>query len=361
MAVPRLRFREFIDKHNHEQLDGICAISSSKYNPIIGESCKCIELEHLAGNNEGLIGWTNSSEQKSIKNVFERGDVLFGKLRPYLRKTWLAEFSGVCTSEIWVMKGKSVLTEYLYYLIQTSKFNSIASVSSGSKMPRADWSYMSNYEFGIPTLSEQQKIAVFLTLLDRKIALQRRKIELLNDYIRGYVKFIFATYSTQVIKLKNICKYISSVNTLSCIENANKGVYPVYDAQGIVTRIDRFDMAEPYIAIIKDGAGVGRQQLCCAKTSFIGTMGALQPVGVELNYLYLVLNMIDFSKYITGSTIPHIYFKDYGNFEVPLPDENIQITQTATFMLLNAKKEHFEKQLVQLINLKKSLLQNLFI
>src|SRR5690554_4019024 len=116
--------------------------SKLKYNPKSStENYPCIELEHLSQGSGILIGYVDSSLQKSVKNKFNKGDVLFGKLRPYLKKFLLAPFDGVCSSEIWVLEGKKVSNKYLHYLIQTSKFNYEVNKTSGSKMPRADWEY----------------------------------------------------------------------------------------------------------------------------------------------------------------------------------------------------------------------------
>ena len=143
------------------ELNEILSISSKKFNPIgNNENKKCVELEHLSQETGKLLGYTNSSEQQSIKNSFEEEQILFGKLRPYLKKFWKAEFEGVCSSEIWVMNGKKVKNDFLFYLVQTEKFNQIANVSSGSKMPRADWNYMSEIPFDLPPLKEQERIAV---------------------------------------------------------------------------------------------------------------------------------------------------------------------------------------------------------
>ena len=180
------------------ELNEILSISSKKFNPISNnENKKCVELEHLSQETGKLLGYTNSSEQQSIKNSFEEGQILFGKLRPYLKKFWKAEFEGVCSSEIWVMNGKKVKNDFLFYLVQTEKFNQIANVSSGSKMPRADWNYMSEIPFDIPPLKEQEKIAEILTTWDEAITKQTellrakelQKKALMQKLLSGEVRF----------------------------------------------------------------------------------------------------------------------------------------------------------------------------
>ena len=89
-------------------------VSKGKYVPKSNEYFKCLELEHLNQETGSINGWVISSVQKSTKNKFQTGQVLFGKLRPYLKKYWLAEFDGVCSSEIWVLNSisKNCSNEY---------------------------------------------------------------------------------------------------------------------------------------------------------------------------------------------------------------------------------------------------------
>src|SRR5690606_3334965 len=154
-----------------KKLGDIATNKSKKYNPNNEtDSIKCIELEHLSSETGQLLGYVDGSQSGSIKNVFQKGDVLFGKLRPYLKKYYQPNFDGVCSSEIWVLKGKKVLNDFLYFLIQTNSFLDLANQSSGSKMPRADWSILENGLFLFPCEKEQKKISSFLSLLDEKIA-----------------------------------------------------------------------------------------------------------------------------------------------------------------------------------------------
>ena len=159
------------------RLGDIVSINATKINPEISNSCPCIELEHLSQDTGQILGFVESSNQKSIKNSFQKGQILFGKLRPYLRKFWRAEFDGVCSSEIWVMSGKKVSNNFLFYLIQTQKFIQIANVSVGTKMPRADWYYMQEIPFFIPPLAEQEKIAQILGVWDKGISVLKSLIE----------------------------------------------------------------------------------------------------------------------------------------------------------------------------------------
>src|SRR5690554_7359491 len=77
---------------------------SNKHNPKTADTgMRCLELEHFEQGTGKIIGFVDSLNQASIKNVFGKGEVLFGKLRPYLKKYWFTEFEGVCSSEVWVL------------------------------------------------------------------------------------------------------------------------------------------------------------------------------------------------------------------------------------------------------------------
>ena len=109
-----------------------------------------------------------------------------------MKKFWKAEFEGVCSSEIWVLKGKSIINTYLFQIIQTEKFNFEVNNTSGSKMPRAECSYIASIKFHYPSPSEQQKIASFLSSVDKKIQQLIRKKELLEEYKKGVMQKLFS-------------------------------------------------------------------------------------------------------------------------------------------------------------------------
>ena len=166
---------------------------SKKYNPKNENNfIKCIELEHLGSGTGQLLGFVDGSKSESIKNIFLKDDVLFGKLRPYLRKYHQPTFDGVCSSEIWVLNGKKISNAFLYYLIQTNMFIDLANQSSGSKMPRADWNIIENGVFSFPPISEQQKVHSFLSLIDERINTQKKIIEGLETSMESLTEKIFS-------------------------------------------------------------------------------------------------------------------------------------------------------------------------
>ena len=211
-----------------------------------------------------------------------------------------------------------------------------------------------------PSLSEQQKIADFLSLVDARIEKQRLLVESLKKYKRGALSRIFNDV-LETVKLSDISNFISSTRTLSTTLNSNKGIYPVYDAAGISGYIDHYDIDSDYITIVKDGSGVGRLQKCDKKSSFIGTLGALVAKNCTTDFLYAVLQTIDFSKFVTGMAIPHIYYKDYKNTLLPFPCEIKQHSISKFFKKIDEYIENETQKLSNILKYKQGLLQQMFI
>ena len=115
------------------------------------------------------------------------------------------------------------------------------------------------------------------------------------------------------VKLEDVCERGSSnLKQSDVVEMA--GNYPIYGASGYIGNVDFYHQEKPYVAVVKDGAGIGRTTLHPAKSSVIGTMQYLLPKDNVLpRYLYYVVSYMHLEKYFTGATIPHIYFKDYKN------------------------------------------------
>lgn len=160
-------------------------------------------------------------------------------------------------------------------------------------------------------------------------------------------------------QLKAICHKGSS--SLRQKDVANDGPYAIYGAPGIIGYSSTYQFEHPYLAVVKDGAGVGRVMVCEAKSSVLGTMQAIKPNdGVDLYYLQHLLKAMNLSSYYTGATIPHIYFKDYGNASVSLPSLSEQKAIAAVFRKHGQLVEQYERTLEMLDELVKSRFVEMF-
>ena len=115
---------------------------------------------------------------------------LYGKLRPNLRKSYYCEFDGVCSTEIWVLKTDAQMCcgAYLAELVQTDRFVSAACVTTGTKMPRADWGVVSEVPFVLPSVPEQKKIIAVLQAAGRQLNLHKAKLTQLRHLKEGLMQ-----------------------------------------------------------------------------------------------------------------------------------------------------------------------------
>lgn len=168
----------------------------------------------------------------------------------------------------------------------------------------------------------------------------------------------------EVKKLEDVCKNSSSNLALKDIKDKS-GDYPVFGASGIVGYIDFYHKNKECLGIVKDGAGVGRVFVLPKNTSVIGTLNYLEALeNTNLKYLFYFLCSIDFSKYILGSAIPHIYFRDYKKEQIPLPplkeQERIVGILDESFAKIDESIKILEQDLLNLDELVQSALQKAF-
>jgi len=134
-----------------------------------------VEYEDIV-SGEGRLNKDIYAKQSNKSGLaFRRGDVLYGKLRPYLQNWLLPSFDGLAVGDFWVLQPQNADSRFLYRLIQSRQFDEVANQSTGTKMPRADWKLVSKTMFSIPSNnSEQSAIGIYFTELDNLITLHQR-------------------------------------------------------------------------------------------------------------------------------------------------------------------------------------------
>ena len=139
-------------------------------------------------SDDGILNKDVRGKQTGKRGIlFEEGDVLYGKLRPYLHNWLKPSFNGVAVGDFWVLQPhENIDVGFLYTLIKSPMFDSVANLSSGSKMPRADWNLVSSSAFSVPsTKEEQHKIGKLFGTLDDSISLHQRLRFFENNILGG--------------------------------------------------------------------------------------------------------------------------------------------------------------------------------
>ena len=176
MENPKIRFKGFTKDWEQRKFSDIAARESSISTSTT--DVPSVEYEDVIAEEGRLNKDIHLKEAVKSGITFDGSQVLYGKLRPYLHNWLNPDFKGIAVGDWWVLKPINMDKKFLYRLIQTQQFDNIANLSSGSKMPRADWNLISNSEFMVPfSKEEQSKIGRYFDSLDHLITLHQRKCE----------------------------------------------------------------------------------------------------------------------------------------------------------------------------------------
>lgn len=194
--VPKIRFKRFEEEWLKTDFGKIVFRNSATTD---SKELRSVEYENI--NSEYGTVTKSYNNKKGIK--FKKGDVLFGKLRPYLKNWILTCFEGKAVGDFWVLSSrKGFDSSFVFYLIQTNRFAFISNITTGTKMPRSDWNLVSNTSFDIPIRSEQQKIGALFAKLDQLLDLQHQKLDQLELLKKALLQKLFPKQGTEIPELR---------------------------------------------------------------------------------------------------------------------------------------------------------------
>jgi len=178
--------------------------------PCQHSSVPYVGLEHIDPWNVSITRFGRPDEVKSSKYKFYKNDILYGKLRPYLDKAVLANFNGLCSTDIIVIKtSEKVLPLFLVNLLHLRRFvNYATSTMTGVNHPRTSWTAISKFKLPLPPLHEQQEIANILSLIDKKIEIEERRKATLQQLFKTMLNKLM----TGEIRVKDLDLGITNVS-----------------------------------------------------------------------------------------------------------------------------------------------------
>jgi type I restriction enzyme, S subunit len=365
-----------------KELGGICYPSKTRINPLnSNENYKCVELEHLSQGSAILLGYANSKDLKSQKSVFEKGDVLFGKLRPYLRKFLFADFNGVCTTEIWVLKSeKETSNRFLFHLVQSEKIVEAANLSTGTKMPRAEWKTVSETKIPIPTFTEQAAIANALSDADALIRSLEKLIAKKRNIKQGAMqKLLQPKEGWEVRKLGEVADMYSGGTPLTSISSYYNGNIPWVVIADITKAGKYISETEKTIShegvsnssakLFKKGvllfamyASIGKTTIALMDTTCNQAILGIEPKSIDKEYLYYFLSFNERHFITMGQTGTQSNLsKDMvQKLEIPIPKSKVEQTRIATILSdMDAEINTLETKLEKYKKVKLGMMQNL--
>src|SRR5690606_19637371 len=320
---PKLRFPEFEGDWKLYRLENLFEQFKSG-NTITSKSIFDEGNYPVFGGN-GLRGYSDKYTHEGKFFLIGRQGALCGNINRFEGKAFVSEHAIVCIS------NRDNNTDFLSQRLDYLNLNRL---SESSAQPGLAVNKLLRLKLVVPSLPEQQKIADYLSTIDTKINLLEEKKAKLGLYKKAMMQKLFsqeirfkpsdaealeAYPEWEEKRLGEISQKSSSNLSANQIEG-NRGKYKLYGATGLIQMVDFYQEDKPYISIVKDGAGVGRVLLCDEYSSVLGTLDKISPKDSNnLKFIYYLLLNLDFTKYVTGSTIPHIYFKDYSKEKLNIP------------------------------------------
>ena len=235
----------------------------------------------------------------------------------------------------------------------------VSIMSARSGQPGINSQEYSSFPIFTTSLQEENKISTLLSLLDERIATQNKIIEKLQSLIKGLAAQLTQS-GTPNIRLCDCLECHSSTLQENCVSVT--GSYPVYGATGLIGYTNNYAYSGESILIVKDGSGVGSLSYVNDHFSVIGTLNYLTAKEKHsILYLYYALMAFNFTPYITGMAIPHIYFKDYGKAKLFYPSNEKRIRITSLLHNIEQKLVVEQNLVISLSAQKSYLLRMLFI
>ena len=375
LNVPPLRFPEFSGEWKCTTIGNIGDIKNGPFGSVlhaedyVENGIPIVTTEHF---KTGLM----PSDKFGIPQVSNEDYI---RLKGYRLETNDIVFSRVGSVDInahvgieqngWLFSGRVLRVRpkydidslFLHYALSTEAVKrDIRNRAVGQTMPSINTPILSSTTIQLPKdLFEQKKVAHFLRLLDERIITQNKIIEKLQSLIKGLAAQLTQS-GTPNIRLCDCLECHSSTLQENCVSVT--GSYPVYGATGLIGYTNNYAYNGESILIVKDGSGVGSLSYVNDHFSVIGTLNYLTAKeNYSILYLYYALMAFNFTPYITGMAIPHIYFKDYGKAKLFYPSIEKRI-RIASLLHNIEQKLVVEQNLVISLSAQKSyLLRMLFI
>ena len=392
---PAIRFAGYNDAWEQRKFEDIAVRSSA----ISSESgLPRVEYEDIISGIGRLNKDIFAKESDKSGMVFHKGDVLYGKLRPYLQNWLLPTFNGLAVGDFWVLQPQNADSSFLYRLVQSRQFDEVANQSTGTKMPRADWKLVSKTEFFIPsTIDEQAAIGTYFEQLDHLITLHQRKYSMLMNIKKSMLEKMFPRNGAKVPEIRfagftdaweqrkavDIADY-SKGNGYSKSDLTETGtpiilygrLYTKY--QFAINEVDTFATPKNSSVysqgneVIIPASGETAEDIARAsaveKSGILlgGDLNILRPFNF-INPLFLALTISsgepqkELAKKAQGKSVVHIHNSDIQEVSVSFPTRAEQDRIVAVFRHLDNLITLHQRELERLQNIKKSCLEKMFV
>lgn len=374
MLVPKLRFKEFNNNWNNEKISNAFALSS-------GSTPNTKQRFFYTGN----INWVSSGELKrkyivdtinKVSNIaIEKNNLKIYDIGTLLIAIYGLEASGVRgTCSILNIKAtisqacmaleskNNISNEFMYYWYQKNGQWIGLRIAQGTKQQNLTAELIGNLEVEYPSIDEQEKIVNFLSLLDKKIELQKQKIEALKIYKKGLIQELFSFNTFYEKKLEDICNI--TTGKLDANAMTLNGKYRFYTCAKEYYRINIYAFDTEALLISGNGAYVGYIHYYKGKFNAYQRTYVLDKFSENILYIKYYLDTFLAKRILAerkeGNT-PYIVLNTLAKMTIIFPSSKVQNQIVSTLIKFDTKLDLENKKLDKLHIIKKSLLQQMFI
>ena len=364
MLVPKLRFKEFNSEYKKYKIGDTLKVKSGKDQ----KSIECINGTYPILGTGGQIGTTNSF-------LYDKPSVLIGRKGTINKPQYMTTPFWTVDTLFYTDIKEEFNTKYIFYAFQNINWKKY---DESTGVPSLSCKTIEEILYYIPNKDEQDKISTFITLLDKKIELQQRKIETLKIYKRGLIQKIYQTNYNNKIKMKEILIQKSIRNT-----NYKKyNVYSVSNKGGFILQTDQFkermvasEDTRNYKVVEKDDFAYNPARINVGSITRMkqDIKGIISPMYIcfkcnekiipeYLEYFFESSKFTyEMNKRLEGSVRMCLSYESMLNIPIELPNKNEQEKTSEILKSLSQKIKKEEKKYMELNRLKKGLLQKMFI
>ena len=383
------------------ELEKVCSKVGSNYQPKESSNLPYVGLEHIESEKSMLTNHGFESEIKSSKTRFKKGQILYGKLRPYLDKAVIAPFDGICSTDILVFDSNTEsMNEFLIHLIHSNEFVDHAkATTNGVQHPRTSWNSLKQFNFLLPPLSEQRKIAHVLSTVRKAIEQQDKLIRTTTELKKALMQKLFTRgtrgepqkqteiglvpESWEVVKINEIFniqqgKQVSKSNRVGDNQKSFLRTANIFWGKIDFNELDKMHFSineETKFTLLKEdllvceGGDVGRTAICNNNLEGIYYQNHLHRLRAIIDniipryFMYWMMYFAQETTYVKDAgnrtTIPNLSKSRLGNLLMLLPNFQIQKEITDVFFSLDKKIAFQDKKKQTITALFKTMLHEL--
>jgi len=294
-------------------LGSISNFVSTRLSPEnIGVNVPYVGLEHVDPHTPALTRWGSVASVSSSVTPFEPGDVLFGRLRPYLHKVAFADFPGVCSPEVLVLRASApCIDRYLHLLCSTdATVKNCVEMSAGTRMPRTSTNDLASIMAFLPPVAEQKRIVDVVSSVDAYIGALQQQVDAARTARNAVLHDLLSAGGDEWTEttLGDLCE-IYQPETISKAKMDDGAPYVVYGANGPVGRYSRFNHEEPEVVVTCRGATCGVVNMTPPNCWITGNAMVVKPRDNRSlkGFLFWALQVsVDVQATISGSAQPQI-------------------------------------------------------